>query len=94
MGEPVTTTAALAPSTKNALAAGSHGGGGDFNTTGNTELVLASISAQTNVQPPANPKSSAEPTVVQNTGLAAETQGEWTSCYLALRRPRLPKINA
>ena len=37
MGGPGSTTATLAPSTKNPLATGSHGSGGGLSTTGNIE---------------------------------------------------------
>jgi len=72
-----TTVSTLGPSTKTALAAGSHGSGGGLSTTGNPEPTAGGVSTQSNVQTTsANPKSSGEPAVGQNTGPAHETQGE------------------
>lgn len=65
-----TTPAALAPTPKNPLAAGSHG-----STTGNAEPV--EVSTQSNTQTSsANQKSSTEPAVTQNTQPASETQDD------------------
>ncbi|XP_078375703.1 GATOR2 complex protein WDR24-like [Oculina patagonica] len=72
-----TTSASLAPGTKNALVAGSHGSGGGLSTTGNPEPATVGVSTQSNVQTTsANPKSSSEPAAGQNTGPAPDTQDE------------------